>query len=274
MENDESGPGTPSDLHRVLTDLAQSCAQGSMAEDFVLQLQDSTFGSRARQGQVRISRKLAPNIYVDFAERLMRGTVREQQCWEGARRWAIRSDNTYKMGACLAALQSHSPRIRNRAHARYRASVCAIAGEDGVVYCTALVSDDTQAYPSALLCGLQGAQLPAYLADREHADYLELVRKEAEEEGLLGCFPQVYAVDKAIGDINLWAKHAKEVTDAWSSKNRDILSPMGILLLGLECVMFEYHVKVHYKRRTKSVWRALAVCNEISSQFCIPTFTV
>jgi hypothetical protein len=40
------------------------------------------------------------------------------------------------------------------------------------------------------------------------------------------------------------------------------------------CKKFKDVVAVYYKRRTKSVWRALAVCDGIPSQFRIPTFTV
>jgi hypothetical protein len=70
-----------------------------------------------------------------------------------------------------------------------------------------------------------------------------------------------------------YGKHAKEVTGAWSSRNRDMLSPMGMLLLCLECVMRDYH---HYSPRTcplchRSVFsvrfKQSQACQERNSKF-------
>lgn len=218
MDRLPEGPGTASALKAALTGLANACEQRSLSQNVVLQLQDSAYGIRARHGQAGISRKLVRTIFVDFVRCVMGTPIREQQIRLRSQRGKRNNwDNTYAIGASLSAVAQGRP-------TRYRASVCTVTGEDGYVWAMYLAPDDTQGVPTAVFCGLHGAELPVDLADLE---YLECVRRDVAANGRVGHFPYIYSTDKSHADKNMWVRHAREVVAAWRESARQVVSVMG-----------------------------------------------
>jgi hypothetical protein len=219
MDRQPESPANGEALQECLEELASECEHESSAQHFVQELRGATYGIRARQGEVGISRKLVRHIFVDFVWCVMGGPYREQQRrlrMERGRRtnW----DNTYSVGASLSGADS-----RGRA-VRFRASVCTVTGEDGFAWGMYLAPNDTQMVPLAIFCGLHEAELPPDLASMP---YLELLRMDVEAGGHLGHFPYIYTTDKSEADKNLWRRHAVQVVAAWRDRGCQIMSPFG-----------------------------------------------
>jgi hypothetical protein len=229
LDRDPQGHRTEEDLTEALQGMANTCDPKSTAHEVLMQLQGCTYGLRARKGQPSISRKLVKQIFIDFVECVMAGVMRKQQMRLRAQHGTrLNWDNTYSVGASLTAYDS-----KGRGW-RFRTAVCTVTGEHGYVWAMALAPDDSNRTPSAIFCGLHGAELPPLLATHathEGSEYMQLLRDAVASNGHLARFPYIYTTDKSHADKNMWKNISSQVVQAYSHRNNGLIeTPLGEVL--------------------------------------------
>jgi ribosomal protein L14 len=223
LDRDPQGPCSGDALADALKCIANACDSRSTAHNVIVQLQHCTYGLRARRGQPSISRKLVKQIFVDFVKCVMAAVMRKQQTRLRAQHGTrLNYDTTYSVGASLTAFDSEGRGCR------FRASVCTVTGENGYVWVIALAPDDSHRIPSAIFCGLHGAELPPGLATHVTHEYMQMLRDVVASNGHLGRFPYIYTTDKSHADKNMWKNISAQVVQAYKIRNNGLIeTPLG-----------------------------------------------